>query len=419
MTEEGLKGQAQQGKDLTEHAMLGDGLRLVNEADVSGKRVLLRVDFNVPIANGKVSDNTRIHAVLPTLRYLIDNHARTIIIAHQGRPKGEGYERKFSLAPVARTLGKMINKDVPLTHDILGYQTREDIAALKDGEVIMLENLRFNPGEKGNDPGFAKDLADLADIYVDDAFAAAHRAHASISGVPQLLPSYAGFLMNKELGTFDRMLAVPARPFVAILGGSKVSDKFKVIDRLIEVVDSVIIGGAMCFVFMKAQGFEVGDSLMEEDWVQSAQGLIQKAADLGTRLLLPVDFVIASEVSEEAEVSVCDIAKGIPKGKMGLDIGPRTADLFSQEVALGRTVFWNGPMGVFEVEPFSRGTRQVATAVAMNSGAATIIGGGDSIAAVNKFGYNDLVSFISTGGGAALELIEGMELPGIQALRRS
>ena len=392
-------------------------MRLVNEADVTGKRVLLRVDFNVPVKDGKVSDTTRIQAVLPTLRYLIDNQAKTIIISHQGRPKGEGYERKYSLAPVARALGKMIGKEVHLTHDILGYQTTEDIKDLKDGEVLMLENLRFNPGEKKNDGEFAKSLAELADIYVNDAFAAAHRAHASISGIPEFLPSYAGFLMNKELGTFDRMLAVPARPFVAILGGSKVSDKYKVIDKLIEVVDVIIIGGAMCFMFMEAEGYSVGSSLVEKDWLEPAKELLKKASDHGTKLLLPVDFVIASEISEDAEASVCLIEAGIPQGMMGLDIGPATVELYKQEIALGRTIFWNGPMGVFEVAPFANGTRQIATAFVMNSGATTIIGGGDSIAAINKFGYNDLVSFISTGGGAALELIEGAELPGVAALK--
>ena len=312
----------------------------------------------------------------------------------------------------------MIGKDVRLTHDILGYQTKVDIEDLEDGDVLMLENLRFSAGEKKNDPEFARSLAELADVYVNDAFAAAHRAHASITGIPEFLPSYAGFLMNKELGTFERMLAVPARPFVAILGGSKVSDKFKVINKLIEVVDVIVIGGAMCFVFMVAKGYSVGSSLLEEDWVEPAKELLKKAENHGTKLFLPSDFVVASEISENAVTSVCDITDGIPEGKLGLDIGPETAELFKQEISLGRTIFWNGPMGVFESAPFADGTRQVATAVAMNSGAVTIIGGGDSISAINKFGFNDLVTFISTGGGAALELIEGTELPGVAALRR-
>ena len=393
-------------------------MRFVNEADVYGRRVLLRVDFNVPIADGQVSDDTRIRAVLPTIRYLIDNHARTVILAHQGRPKGEGYERKFTLAPIARALGSLIKQEVQLTHDILGKQTTADVEALQDGQVLMLENLRFDAGEKGCDMEFARRLAELGDVFVNDAFAAAHRAHASITGVTEFLPSYAGFLMNKELGTFERMLAHPAPPFVAILGGSKVSDKIKVIDRLIEVVDVLIIGGAMCFTFLQAQGYATGASLTEEDWIEPAKQLLDKADERGTKFLLPSDFVVAAEISADAVTATCDIAQGIPDGKMGLDIGPKTTEDYKQAIAEGRTVFWNGPMGVFECEPFANGTRQVATAVAMNGRASTIIGGGDSIAAVNKFGYNDLVDFISTGGGAALELLDGTDLPGVAALRK-
>jgi phosphoglycerate kinase len=392
-------------------------MRLVNEADVAGRRVLLRVDFNVPVAGGKVTDDTRIRAVLPTIRYLIDNRARIIVIAHQGRPKGDGYERKYTLAPIAYALGKLLKRKVRLTHDILGRQTTADVEALEEGEVLMLENLRFDAGEKACDTQFAQRLAELADVFVNDAFAAAHRAHASITGVTEFLPSYAGFLMNKELGTFDRMLAHPAHPFVAILGGSKVSDKIKVINKLIDVVDVLIIGGAMCFTFLAAQGYSVGASLKEDDWIGPAEDLLKKAAEKGVQFLLPTDLVIASEISADAETDIRGIAAGIPDDRMGLDIGPVTIELYRVAIAKGRTVFWNGPMGVFELEPFANGTRQVATAVAMNSGAATIIGGGDSIAAINKFGYDDLVTFISTGGGAALELLEGSELPGVTALR--
>ncbi|MDR3036887.1 MAG: phosphoglycerate kinase [Coriobacteriales bacterium] len=393
-------------------------MRLVNEAEVAGKRVLLRVDFNVPVADGKVTDDTRIRAVLPTIRYLIDNDARIIIIAHQGRPKGEGYERAYTLAPVAVALGTLLGQEIPLTHDILGKQTTADVEALQDGQVLMLENLRFDPGEKNCDAEFARRLAELADLFVNDAFAAAHRAHASITGVTAYLPSYAGFLMNKELGTFDRMLAAPAHPFVAILGGSKVSDKIKVIDKLIEVVDVLVIGGAMCFTFYLAQGFDVGASLTEDEWVGPAKELLKKANERGVTFLLPTDVVVSDTISADATTAICNIADGIPEGMMGLDIGPATVELYKKAIAKGRTILWNGPMGVFEVAPFANGTRQVATAVAMNSGAATIIGGGDSIAAINKFGYNDLVTFISTGGGAALELLEGIELPGVVALRR-
>jgi phosphoglycerate kinase len=393
-------------------------MKLVNEADLAGKRVLLRVDFNVPVAEGRVTDDTRIRAVLPTIRYLIDNRARIIVIAHQGRPKGEGFERKYTLAPIAYALGKLLHQDVQLTHDILGKQTTADVEALKDGEVLMLENLRFDAGEKGNDPAFAQGLAALADIFVNDAFAAAHRAHASITGVTEHLPAYAGYLMNKELGTFGRMFAQPAHPFVAILGGSKVSDKIKVIDKLIDIVDELVIGGAMCFTFLHAQGYSIGASLTEDDWIEPAKGLLKKAGERGVQILLPVDFVTADRVSADAETAIYRIEDGIPEGRMGLDIGPDTCKVYQQAIAEGRTVFWNGPMGVFELEPFANGTRQVATAVATNSRATTIIGGGDSIAAINKFGYNDLVTFISTGGGAALALLEGATLPGVAALEK-
>jgi phosphoglycerate kinase len=390
-------------------------MRLVNEAELAGKRVLLRVDFNVPVAEGRVTDDTRIRAVLPTIRYLIDNRARVIVAAHQGRPKGEGYERSHTLAPIASALGSLLAREVRLTHDILGKQTTADAHALADGEVLMLENLRFDAGEKANDPQFSRRLAELADVFVNDAFAAAHRAHASIVGVTEYLPSYAGFLLYRELETFARMLARPERPFVAILGGSKVSDKIKVIDKLLDVVDVLVIGGAMCFTFLLAQGYSVGASLTEADWVGRAEGLLRKAGEKGVRLLLPIDVVVAPRISAEAETAVCDIV-AVPEGQMGLDIGPRTVQLYAEAIAQARTVLWNGPMGVFEIDAFANGTRQVATAVAMNQRAVTIIGGGDSIAAINKFGYNDLVTFISTGGGAALELLEGAQLPGVAAL---
>ncbi|MDR3315549.1 MAG: phosphoglycerate kinase [Coriobacteriales bacterium] len=393
-------------------------MKLVNEAELAGKRVLLRVDFNVPVAEGRVTDDTRIRAVLPTIRYLIDNRARIIVIAHQGRPKGEGFERKYTLAPIAYALGKLLHQDVRLTHDILGKQTTADVEALPDGGVLMLENLRFDAGEKKNDPAFAQGLASLADIFVNDAFAAAHRAHASITGVTEYLPAYAGYLMNKELGAFGRMLAQPAHPFVAILGGSKVSDKIKVIDKLIDIVDVLIISGAMCFTFLLAQGYSIGASLREDDWVEPAKDLLKKAEARGVQLLLPMDFVTADKISADAETAIYRIKDGIPEGRMGLDIGSATCDVYRQAIAEGRTVFWNGPMGVFELEPFANGTRQIATAVATNSRAVTIIGGGDSIAAINKFGYNDLVTFISTGGGAALELLEGATLPGVAALEK-
>ncbi|MCL2883553.1 MAG: phosphoglycerate kinase [Coriobacteriia bacterium] len=390
-------------------------MRLVNEAELEGKRVLLRVDFNVPVKDGKVTDDTRIRSVLPTLRFLIDNRARVIIIAHQGRPKGQGYERAHTLEPVAACLGGLLNKEVRLTHDVLGLQTTQDVNDLPPGGVLMLENLRFDVREKENRPDFARALANLADVYVDDAFAAVHRAHASIVGITEFLPSYSGFLLYREIETFNRMLERPERPFVAILGGSKVSDKIKVLDALLEKVDALIIGGAMCFTLLAAQGYAVGASFKEDDWVAPAAKILEKSEQLGVQILLPSDIVVASSMSETADTLICPVS-AIPEGMIGLDIGPATVEFYAQKIAEARTVFWNGPMGVFEMDAFANGTRKIATAVAMNQKAVTIVGGGDSIAALNKFGYNDLVSFISTGGGAALELLEGATLPGIAAL---
>ncbi|MCL2150777.1 MAG: phosphoglycerate kinase [Coriobacteriia bacterium] len=390
-------------------------MRLVNEAEINGKRILLRVDFNVPVQGGVVVDDTRIRSVLPTIRYLIDNQARVIVIAHQGRPKGQGYERAFTLAPIARALGELLKQEVPLSHDVLGLQTEADVQALQPGQVLMLENLRFDAREKTNDPAFAASLAELADIYVNDAFAATHRAHASIVGITEYLPSYAGFLLYRELEAINRMLRAPERPFMAILGGSKVSDKIKVIDSLLDVVDVLAIGGAMCFTFLAALGKAVGNSLIEPDWEEQALAILDKARDKGVKLLLPTDVAVATEPTVDTLVTVFG-SDALPAGQMGLDIGPETAAAYAKEIALARTVLWNGPMGVFELDPFVSGTRAVAMAMAMNQQATTIIGGGDTIAAINRFGYNDMISFISTGGGALLELLEGKTLPGVAAL---
>ncbi|MCL2631901.1 MAG: phosphoglycerate kinase [Coriobacteriia bacterium] len=390
-------------------------MRLVNEANLNGSKVLLRVDFNVPVEDGKVVDDTRIRAVLPTIRYLLDNEARVIIAAHQGRPKGEGYEREYTLAPVALALGEILKMPVPLTHDVLGMQTTADCEALLPGQVLMLENLRFDAREQENDAEFSRELAALADVYVNDAFAASHRAHASIVGVTELLPSYAGFLLYREIETVHRMTTRPERPFVAMLGGSKVSDKIGVVESLLDVVDGMVIGGAMCFTFLVASGYSVGTSLVEPDWVDWAKETMQKALDKNIKIMLPIDIVTASAISEDAETSIYSI-DSIPDDQMGLDIGPATAEAYGEYISEARTVLWNGPMGVFEIDKFAMGTRKVATAFAMNQKATTIIGGGDSIAAINKFGYDDLVTFISTGGGALLELLEGKVLPGVAAL---
>jgi len=391
-------------------------MRLVNEANLPGSRVLLRVDFNVPVEDSKVVDDTRIRTVLPTIRFLLDNKARVIIASHQGRPKGLGYEREFTLAPVAEALSELLKVKVNLTHDVLGMQTTADVEALQPGEVLMLENLRFDAREQENDTEFSWQLASLADLYVNDAFAASHRAHASIVGVTQFLPSFAGFLLYREVENLTRILARPERPFVAILGGSKVSDKIGVIDNLLDVVDGLVIGGAMCFTFLAAKGYSVGGSMLEPDWIEWAGDMMVKAEQKGIRILLPTDIIAANEIHEFALTSIRTV-DNIRDDEMGLDIGPETSEAYAEYISRARTVLWNGPMGVYELDPFVQGTRKVATAVAMNQKATTIVGGGDSIAAVSKFGYNDLIGFISTGGGAMLEFLEGKELPGVAALQ--
>jgi phosphoglycerate kinase len=390
------------------------GKKTVKDVDVAGKRVLVRVDFNVPLDGESVTDDTRVRAALPTLRYLIDHHAKVIICSHLGRPKGEP-DPQFSLRPVRRTLQRLLGRNVFFAPETVGQETTESVERLLDGEVILLENLRFNPGEKENDPEFAKQLASLADIYVNDAFGAAHRAHASTEGVTHFLPAYAGLLLAREIETLTDMLADPQRPFVAILGGSKVSDKFGVIDRLIDCVDVLLIGGGMAFTFLAARGNEIGKSIVEQEWIEPAKKMIDKAAEKGCNLVLPTDFVVADAFAEDAETKIVG-REEIPANMMGLDIGPSTTEIFKHEITRAKTIFWNGPMGVFEMKPFETGTKEVAEAVARNNRAVSVIGGGDSVAALKKFDLEDRVTFVSTGGGASMKLLEGSPLPGVEAL---
>ncbi|WP_165060053.1 phosphoglycerate kinase [Adlercreutzia sp. ZJ154] len=392
-------------------------IKSIDDADLAGKKVLVRVDFNVPLKDGEVTDDTRIRAALPTIQKLIDSRARVILVSHLGRPKGKGFEADFSLKPAAQRLSEILAMPVVFASDTVGSEAKEKAAALKDGNVLVLENLRFDSREKSNDADFCRELANLADVYVNDAFGTAHRAHASTAGVAKLLPAYAGYLMQKEVETITGMLDAPKRPFVAILGGSKVSDKIKVIDSLLDKADTLIIGGAMCFTFLLAQGKDVGASLKEDDWVDRAAQMIEKAKTNGVQLLLPQDVVAAGAIDENAECEVVSV-DDIPSDMMGLDIGPVTSRVYSEAIAQASSVFWNGPMGVFEMEPFAAGTKAVAQAVADNALADTIIGGGDSVAAVNKFNLADKMTFISTGGGASMELVQGEALPGVEALRR-
>lgn len=388
--------------------------KTVKDVDVRGKRVLVRVDFNVPLAEGAVTDDTRIRAALPTLRYLVDHGARVIVMSHLGRPTPEARDA-YSLRPVRRVLQRLLGRNVAFVPDIESPDAAEAVSRMIDGEILMLENVRFYPGEKKNDPEFARRLAALGDIYVNDAFGAAHRAHASTAGVAEYLPAYAGLLLAREVETLTRMLQAPEKPFVAILGGSKVSEKIAVIDRLLDTVDVLIIGGGMCFTMLAAKGVKTGKSILEPDWIEPAKKILAKARDRGVDLLLPVDFVVADAIAEDAETRIVG-REEIPDDLMGLDIGPTSSELFKEAIASARTIFWNGPMGVFEVTPFETGTREVAMAVARNNRADSIVGGGDSVAALHKFDLVERVTFVSTGGGASMKLLEGAPLPGVDVL---
>lgn len=387
----------------------------LHDGAFDGKKVLVRVDFNVPLRDGAVADDARIQAALPTIQFLREAGARIILCSHLGRPKGQRVT-ELSLAPVAQHLGKLLDAPVAFADDCVGDAATQAVQSLGDGDVLLLENLRFHAEETDGDADFAKSLASLADLYVNDAFGTAHRAHASTALVAKHLPGYAGFLIQKELECLGDALDDPARPFTAILGGAKVSDKIAVIEALLTKVDRLIIGGGMAFTFLKAQGLEVGQSLVEEDRLDLARDLLEQAVAAGVQVLLPVDVVAAAEFDEDAEHHVV-AAEAIPDDRMGLDIGPATAELFAKAITDSATVVWNGPMGVFEWDAFAQGTRTVADAVASCKGT-TIVGGGDSAAATKQFGVTDRMTHVSTGGGASLEFLEGKELPGIAALRR-
>ena len=388
--------------------------RSVRDLDVQGKKVLVRVDFNVPVKDGEVTDDTRISRALPTIRYLLSEGARPILISHLGRPKGEP-DPKYAMDPVAKRLQELLGEPVLKLDAAVGPEVEEALGDWDGRGVVLLENSRFYPGETKNDPDLSEQLASLADLYVDDAFGAAHRAHATTVGVAERLPAAAGLLLEEEVDYLDGVLEDPERPFAAILGGAKVSDKLGVIESLFKVADTLLIGGAMCFTFFRAQGYEIGRSLVEDDYLQEARRLMDEA---GEKLVLPVDVVVADAMEESVEIETVGVEE-IPSEKMGLDIGPRTVELFANHISGAKTIFWNGPMGVFEIEAFAKGTEGVARAVAAASaegGATSVVGGGDSVAAVRKLGLEDQMSHISTGGGASLEYVEGKELPGVAVI---
>ena len=390
-------------------------LNTIKEADLKGKRVIIRVDFNVPVKEGVVKDATRIKAALPTIKYILDEGASLVVMSHFGRPKGQK-NPDFSMAPIAKEFEKLLGRPVKLASDVIGPEVEADVKALKPGEVLLLENVRFYKEEEANDPEFAKTLASYGDIYCNDAFGTAHRAHASTEGASHYLPSYAGFLIEKEVKFMAPLLENPEKPFVAVIGGSKVSSKITVLESLVKTCDTIVLGGGMAYTFLNVLGKEIGKSLFEADYIETAKAFLAKAAEKGVKVILPVDHVCAAEFSETAEPVLVDDVN-IPSDLMGMDIGPKTVALIVEEIKKAKSVVWNGPMGVFEFEAFSKGTGEVAKALA-SSDATSVVGGGDSVAAINKFGLADKISHVSTGGGASLEFLEGKTLPGIKALEK-
>ncbi len=390
--------------------------KTVRDIDVKGKRVLVRVDFNVPITDGEVEDDTRICSALPTIQYLKEEGAKIVLVTHLGRPKGEVVD-EFRLDPVAHYLNEKLGIPVKKLNRSVNGEVSEAVDSMSPGDIVLLENIRFYPGESKNDPEFASKLASIADIYVSDAFGTSHRAHASVVGVTDYLPSVAGFLLESEIDHLENLMKFPKHPFFAVLGGNKISDKIGVIDKLIDNVDGILTGGGMCFTFLKAKGLSVGNSLVEEEQLDMARGILKKAREKGVSFYLPSDVIIAEEISKEATSKVATV-DNIPDGWMGLDIGPQTIDIYQPVLARAKTIFWNGPMGVFEIEAFSQGTLRVAEAIAEQTrkGALSIVGGGDSDAALKRFGLEDKISFVSTGGGASMKVLEGADLPGVMAL---
>ena len=391
--------------------------KTIEDVAVQGKKVLVRCDFNVPLKDGKITSDKRIVEALPTIKYLLAQGAKVILCSHMGKPKGE-VNPKYSLAPVAARLTELLGQNVALTADIVGEDAKAKVAALKEGEAVLLENVRFDAREEKNDPEFAKELASLAEVYVNDAFGTAHRAHATTAGVADYLPAVCGYLIQKEIGIMGKALANPERPFVAILGGAKVKDKLNVINNLLTKVDTLIIGGGMAYTFLAAKGYSVGTSLLDEEKIDYCKDMMKKAEEKGVKLLLPIDTTIAASfpdpIDAPIETAIVDSDK-IPADKMGLDIGPKTMELYAEAAKNAKTVVWNGPMGVFENPTLAKGTIAVAKALA-ESDAITIVGGGDSAAACEQLGFASEITHISTGGGASLEFLEGLELPGIACL---
>jgi phosphoglycerate kinase len=391
-------------------------LQTVKDVDLQGKRVLIRVDFNVPLKDGVVTDDTRIESALPTVRYILDQKGTSLVVmSHFGRPKGKK-DPAFSMVPVAKRFEELLGRKVKVASDVIGDVVKKEVADLKAGEVLLLENVRFYKEEEANDEGFSKELAAYGDIYVNDAFGTAHRAHASTEGVAHFLPAVAGFLIEKEVKFFAPLLENPDKPFVAIIGGSKVSSKISVLESLARTCDAIVIAGGMAYTFLKVQGHAIGKSLLEAEYLDVAKSFLAKAQEKGVRVILPVDHVCAAEFNEQAEVVSVD-SVDIPEGLIGMDVGPKTLALVDKELKGAKSIVWNGPMGVFEFDAFAAGTKAVAKMVAECTGT-TVVGGGDSVAAVNKFGFADRIDHVSTGGGASLEFLEGRELPGIKALEK-